>query len=552
MKGKSEKSKKEYQKNNEKFLKVKSFIQTYHSQVIITLVFVLIIGWGISVSIPSDNKVAQVSVENKSNAFEVIFMDKSFGIVKEKEIATEIFEKAKDEFDKITEQKYKTDEKLQFNEVYAKKNQIAQQSEMISEITKYLIDKQDSLNRTSYVIEIENGVNIAVPNEQAVKTVLDAIQSRYTTGKEEFELKTLDFNDEEADVSFEKKEQNYMFDDEILRLKTATATYNNVEQDESKEGQEGQSEDGERVLDVVSVNFVENVKVEQQYVKPEEIVSASEAVALLTKEEEKPQIYNVQSGECLSIIGQKFDLELSEIKELNKEDKITEETVLQIDQPLIVSVPVPELSVVTQERVAFNAPVNRPVEYRKDDSQYVNYSKVIDSGENGEKLVTAEVIKINGKEQSRETVNELIVKDPKPQIVVKGTKSLPSKAATGSFRKPLYSYTLTSPYGKRWGSFHKGVDLATAKGNNVLAADGGKIIYAGWSGGYGYLVKIDHGKGITTYYGHNSKLYVKVGQKVAKGETIAAVGSTGNSTGPHVHFEIRINGQTVNPFNYFE
>lgn len=552
MKGKSEKSEKQYQKNNEKFLKVKSFIQKYHSQVIITLAFVLIIGWGISVSIPSDNKVSQVSVKNKSNAFEVIFMDKSFGIVREKEIATGIFEKAKDEFDKITEQKYKTDEELQFNEVYAKKNQIAQESEMISEITKYLIDKQDTLNRTSYVIEIENGVNVALPNEQAVKVVLDAIQSRYTEGKKVFELKTLDFNNEEVDVSFEKKENDYVYDDENLMLKTATAANEDVKQDEEQIGQEEQSETGERVLDVVSVDFVENVKVEQQYVKPEEILSASEAIALLTKEEEKPEVYNVESGDCLSVIGEKFDLDVKEIEELNKKDEITETTVLQIDQPLIVSVPVPELSVVTQEHVAYTETVDKPVEYKKDDTQYVNYSKVVESGENGEKVITAEVTKINGKEQSRETVNELIVKDPKPQIVVKGTKPLPSKAPTGAFRKPLYSYTLTSPYGRRWGTFHKGVDLAAPRGTNVLAADGGKVIYAGWSGGYGYLVKIDHGNGFTTYYGHNSKLYVKVGQKVGKGETIAAVGSTGNSTGPHVHFEVRINGQTVNPFNYLD
>ncbi|MBQ9926293.1 MAG: M23 family metallopeptidase, partial [Clostridia bacterium] len=82
------------------------------------------------------------------------------------------------------------------------------------------------------------------------------------------------------------------------------------------------------------------------------------------------------------------------------------------------------------------------------------------------------------------------------------------------------------------------------------ASDGGRVTYAGWKGNYGYCVFIDHGNGYTTVYAHCSKLLVKVGQSVAKGETIAKVGSTGRSTGPHLHFEIRVNGKHQNPLNY--
>ena len=97
---------------------------------------------------------------------------------------------------------------------------------------------------------------------------------------------------------------------------------------------------------------------------------------------------------------------------------------------------------------------------------------------------------------------------------------------------------------------HKGIDIAATRGTPILATASGTVTFAGWSGGYGYLVKIDHGGGVETYYGHCSKLYVSAGDTVEAGEQIAAVGSTGNSTGNHLHFEIRLNGKQVNPQTY--
>ena len=99
-------------------------------------------------------------------------------------------------------------------------------------------------------------------------------------------------------------------------------------------------------------------------------------------------------------------------------------------------------------------------------------------------------------------------------------------------------------------STHTGLDIAATTGTPIKVVSDGTVTFAGWSGSYGKLVKIDHGNGVETWYAHTSKMYVTEGQKVTAGETIAAVGSTGNSTGPHLHFEIRINGKTVNPQNY--
>ena len=115
------------------------------------------------------------------------------------------------------------------------------------------------------------------------------------------------------------------------------------------------------------------------------------------------------------------------------------------------------------------------------------------------------------------------------------------------------SGTITSRFGSisrvRTGA-HTGLDIATKTGTPIVAAASGTVTYSGYQGSLGYLIKISHGNGIETYYGHCSKLYAKVGQQVNQGDTIAAVGSTGNSTGPHLHLEVRIDGVAYNPQNY--
>ena len=109
---------------------------------------------------------------------------------------------------------------------------------------------------------------------------------------------------------------------------------------------------------------------------------------------------------------------------------------------------------------------------------------------------------------------------------------------------------LTSPYGMRWGRMHEGIDIGAAQGTPIYAAAGGTVNYAGWEGGYGNLTLIDHGNGLATAYGHQSQLAVSSGQTVSRGQLIGYVGSTGHSTGPHVHFEVRVNGVPNDPLSY--
>lgn len=138
-------------------------------------------------------------------------------------------------------------------------------------------------------------------------------------------------------------------------------------------------------------------------------------------------------------------------------------------------------------------------------------------------------------------------------------KQLEMEYAGGEMTWPVPGhFRITSPYGKRihplygYQSFHRGIDIGCYYNTEVVAANSGVVIVAGWHYSYGNYIIIDHGGGISTVYGHNTKLLVKAGDKVKKGQVISLSGSTGESTGPHLHFEVRVNASTSNPMDYLK
>ena len=161
--------------------------------------------------------------------------------------------------------------------------------------------------------------------------------------------------------------------------------------------------------------------------------------------------------------------------------------------------------------------------------------------------------------------SEAVSKLYEKQVVVAKTNSYPNSKSSGfstnrnitsqkvnlgmSLTRPV-SGVLTSRYGYRWGRTHTGIDIGASTGTSVKAAASGKVIFSGWKGSLGKLVVISHGNGVQTYYGHCSSLLVSAGQSVSAGQVISKVGSTGRSTGPHLHFEIRVNGAAINPQGY--
>lgn len=206
------------------------------------------------------------------------------------------------------------------------------------------------------------------------------------------------------------------------------------------------------------------------------------------------------------------------------------------------------LNVKCQVETTYKGAVNFDTIKKEDATMYKGSIKIEKEGETGENLITASVSYVNGEEVSREIIKEEVLKVPVNQIEIVGTKDAPS--GYGNFIMPI-SGKLTSEYGQRWGRLHGGVDLAAPEGTPIKASDNGEVIFADYSGSYGLLVKVDHKNGYMTYYAHCSKINVNVGDTVLKGDIVALVGNTGNSTGPHCHFEIRYKNEPVDPMTFF-
>lgn len=203
-----------------------------------------------------------------------------------------------------------------------------------------------------------------------------------------------------------------------------------------------------------------------------------------------------------------------------------------------------ELSVLVNRRQTYDVEYSVDTEYVYNEKLYNTEQNVIREGSSGTKRIVADVTYKNGEEISRDIVSETVLQEAVSKIVELGT------AVPPTYIKPIYGGTLSSTFGERWGTVHKGIDWACGQGTNVMASCDGKVIQAGWINGYGYCVTLQHSDGKCTRYGHLSEVLVSVGQKVSQKETIALSGNTGNSTGPHVHFEIIVDGVQENPFNY--
>ncbi|MBQ1580612.1 MAG: peptidoglycan DD-metalloendopeptidase family protein [Firmicutes bacterium] len=210
----------------------------------------------------------------------------------------------------------------------------------------------------------------------------------------------------------------------------------------------------------------------------------------------------------------------------------------------------PLITIRSTETATYTEAVAYDVQYIDNASLYEGETEIKSQGSEGTDLIVATVERVNGQEVARTVVSTTRITEPVAEVQYRGTKPIPATQGTGAFQYPLASYTISSYFGMRWGTLHTGVDLAAPMGSKIYASDGGTVTFAGWKGSYGYLVIISHGGLFETYYAHCSKILVSVGENVYQGQNIALVGSTGYSTGPHCHFEVRYNGTPNNPLNY--
>ena len=295
------------------------------------------------------------------------------------------------------------------------------------------------------------------------------------------------------------------------------------------------------------VGVAENVEIVESGTVMANIRSKSAAKKLIESGGQEEKIYTVKAGDTLYGICNKLNVKLKDLEKMNKGLNVN--STLHIGQKIKTQNQVSLITVETIEVSTFAESIKYDTEYKESDKYYKGEQVTTRAGQKGKQIVTARLTKHNGKTVDREDLNVEVVREPVTRIVVKVTKKLPPKKGTGKFSRPV-NVAVYRGYGMRWGRMHYGLDYAASYGTPIHAADGGTVVATGYSGALGYRVTIDHGAGFKTVYAHCSRFAVKAGDKVYKGQTIAYVGNSGRSTGPHCHFEILKNGSNVNPAAY--
>lgn len=274
--------------------------------------------------------------------------------------------------------------------------------------------------------------------------------------------------------------------------------------------------------------FQQNVEIVEVEVMPDEIDPLAVAKEKIYAAEQEEETIEVQSGDNLWNLAKANNLTVSELEILNPD--IDPDKVFPGDK-LVIKPFNPVLDVIIELENTIVESIPFEIDYQKDDNLYINQKKIIKEGIDGEKEVTYNITLLNGYQSSLEIKSEKNLKEPVNALVQIGTKTTVSRG--GSINYGVVSgKRISSPYGYRIHpitgrrTFHEGVDIAATYGNGVYAYSDGKVVEAGWNGGYGNSIVIDHGNGLQTRYGHLSKISVRVGQKVGTGDKIGAVGSS--------------------------
>lgn len=299
---------------------------------------------------------------------------------------------------------------------------------------------------------------------------------------------------------------------------------------------------------IKEIFFSEEITISEQKVAPDVVLNEDEGLKLLSKGTLEEKKHTVAPGEVLGQIAKENDLSMKKLLELNPELK--EDSILQIDQKINVTEYKPFVDVITIKEKLVEEEIDYETEVIESDEMYKGEEKVKQKGKNGTKKVLYELEDVNGKITNENILEEEIVAKPVNKVVIKGTKVIPHQGS-GELVWPTNGGYVSSYMGARWGRMHKGIDIARPTSRVIKAADHGVVLSAGRDGSYGNKIVIDHNNGMKTVYAHLASIDVKVGQAIEKGSKIGVMGSTGNSTGIHLHFEVYQNGKLKNPMKWF-
>lgn len=298
---------------------------------------------------------------------------------------------------------------------------------------------------------------------------------------------------------------------------------------------------------IVSSKIKEEITFSDTMAKPEEILTPEDAVKNIINGRGVEKTYTVKEKDTLWDIAIKNNIMLEELIAANPDINIDK---IKPGQVIKLAVNLPYVNVETVARIKDKEEIPFDTKEIEDKNAVKGTKKIKQEGRNGLANVEKIVTFLNEDTMDEDVIKSTMITAAVDEVVIVGSK-VPLYVASGSFIRPSRG-TITSRFGYRWGRMHEGVDIAAPRGTPIVASDSGKVSFSGWRSGYGYCVMINHGNGYQTLYGHASKLYVKAGQSVKKGQKIAAVGSTGRSTGPHLHFEVRVKGVAKNPLKYIK
>ncbi|MBP3371464.1 MAG: M23 family metallopeptidase, partial [Clostridia bacterium] len=258
----------------------------------------------------------------------------------------------------------------------------------------------------------------------------------------------------------------------------------------------------------IEVGFLEDVKIEQQEVDYSLVRSREDAFQFLTVGVDAAQVYTVKSGDTLWSISDHFGYTIAEIRQANP--ALANSDDLYVGMELSLMSPQRLLNVSGVQVIKENVAIPHETETTEDDSMYTDQKVVTQEGSDGEKIVTTQINYVNGMEASRTVLSEEIVTEPVTERVTVGTKKRPSNVSAAGYMRPVTGGRVTSPFGPRRAptagasTYHRGVDIGVGYGTPIMATRDGTVTYAGWNGGYGYMVEVDHGGGVRSRYAHCS------------------------------------------------
>lgn len=426
----------------------------------------------------------------------------------------------------------------------------------------FLITVVDTIGNLNYGVSVEcNGKEMGVVQtefefDQAQKEMQSKIN--YVTGNEKFTVepkfavKVIDNNEEVVNLD---ELANNIISSSDKEISNATGIYVDgefmgavINSTKIKSTMNGilNSYRGDGVK---KVEFQKDIEYKEGIYLVDTIVDENEILSILTSNKTVDAYYTAIEGDTPIMIASKNNISYSTLKALNP----TIEDSLRIGDKVKLNVAEPYMSVKVVKEATYTQKIDYETVKTDDAALFKGNQRTTQKGVEGEESITAEITIVNGIETNRKVISSYVISQPVTEKISVGTKAPSSKngvygTGSGQFCWPVAGGYISAYWGD--GRGHKGLDIAAPYGTSIFAAESGTVTMAQWYSGYGYCVMIQHSDGYVTLYGHCSCFAVSVGQKVERGQQIAKIGSTGNSTGNHLHFEVRRYGQYLNPLPY--